>query len=198
MSEDNWEDQEWTIQDWNQGTNGANDTNGNNGTDGNNSTSELIDEMFNCCGELETTCTCSDCIMYFNPSTQRPIQGNGIDDQKFSDLLEFVKREDVKAKMKSEQYRSYIYQLIPYPMWKKLDDPNYYNSVVEQVKIFKIIPDDDPEICGIQNGKEMDTDFITTDIDVISYRFPNSTVKFELTIKDIDGKKLLRTHGRGI
>lgn len=151
------------------------------------------------CGLLGSTCTCYDCETYINSDTVRPIKGKDVTEEEFNETLELCSKDRVIEKMKSERYRSYIYQLIPYPLWSQLEDPEKYQAIVDKLKSQNTIPDEDPEICRIDEKIIMDgiDDTEPTVCTSVSYRFPTSTVKFDLMIQQDGDKILLKTHGRG-
>ena len=159
----------------------------------------ILDMSFDeSCGIPDTACTCYDCETYFNPNVVRPIKGDDITDEHFNEMLEFCTRDTVIQKMKSERYRSYIYEVVPYPMWKLLKDPEKYQAVLDKIKSDNVIPDDDPEICRVgiltEHRADEEEPRVCTSI---SYRFPSSTVKYDLSVYQDGDRKLLKTHGRG-
>ncbi len=144
-----------------------------------------------------THCPCHDCEIYFNPETERPVKGNGITDKVFDEIIEICNRESVIDIMKAERYKALIYQIIPYPFWKQLEDPVKYNSILNKLKESNEVPNENPEICSVGLAKQIDIDGVEREITVVSYRFPTSTVKYELIIYDDNNKLKLRTHSRG-
>lgn len=149
------------------------------------------------CGLQNTTCDCHDCITYFNKDVNRPIKSNDMTTEEFNELLTFCSDEKVIDLMKKERYKSYIYYKLPHPFWKKLENPIIYNDILEKVKLDKSIPDEKPEICKISRGLEIDLDNNETSVTVICYRFPTSTVKYELILKTTNDKIILKTRSRG-
>jgi len=139
------------------------------------------------------TCMCYDCETYINQDTIRPIKGQDTTDEEFNEMLELCAKDTVIQMMKRERYRSYVYEVVPYPKWSSLlKDPEKYQAIVDELESKNVIPNDDPEICRIGHGMNDDGEIMS-----ISYRFPSSTVKYDLTVfKDGDRIKL-KTHGRG-
>ena len=142
-------------------------------------------------------CTCYDCTVYFNTNTERPIRGKGITDEIFLELMTLCKKESVINIMKAERYKSTIYQLVPYHLWKSLEDPVKYQNLMTKLKETNEIPDENPEICSIDLGQEIGLDDICKEVTSISYRFPTSTVKYSLTVYRDGDKVKLRSHSRG-
>lgn len=158
------------------------------------------DDFDQSCGLKGTTCTCWDCIVYFNNDTNRPIKSKDITDKEFEELSKICSDEQTIELMKKERYRANIYEIVPYPLWKKLQNKETYNAIVEQLKTEGVIPDEEPEICHIGSSIQVGLDGKETEIKSIAYRFPTSTVKYELIVEkstENDGKVFLKTHGRG-
>ena len=142
-------------------------------------------------------CSCSDCIIYFNPNTIRPIRGKNITDETFTKLIELCKTDSVINIMKEERFKSILYEVVPYNLWKSLEDPVKYQNFMTKLKATNKIPDENPEICSIELGQEIGLDDICKEIQSISYRFPTSTVKYSLTVYRDGDKIKLKTHSRG-
>ena len=154
--------------------------------DNNQDSYDLYDE----CDNSHQTCDCFECKVYLNTDTKRPIKAAEITDETFNELLTLCQREDVIEQMKSERYRSNIYQIVPYPMWKELQDPEKYQAIADKLK--NKLPNDLPEICFIGSAIHN-----TQEINTIMYRFPTSTVKYELLVYKEDGQFNVKTHSTG-
>ena len=162
----------------------------------------MSDDMYfdESCGNPGSNCTCYDCKTYFNPNTVRPVKGNNVSDEQFTEMIELCKKDNVIQRMKNERYRSYIYQIVPYPMWSLLNDPEKYQSIVDKLKSEQKIPDEDPEICSVDEAAELGLDDTEPKTLIsISYRFPTSSVKYDISVyKDENSDMVrIRTHGRG-
>lgn len=72
------------------------------------------------------TCDCSDCIIYFNEQTIRPIKGQNITDEIFNKTISICCEEQVQEIMKAERYKSFVYQFVPYEKWKDLQNKQIY------------------------------------------------------------------------
>ena len=143
----------------------------------------------------ESGCTCWECVVYNNPDTKRPMKSDDMTDEEFNELIEFCTKDKVIEMMKSERYRANLYQIVPYPLWKQLEDPNIYQNAIENLE--NIIPDEEPEICHIGYGIEHDENDEMKNIITIAYRFPTSTVKYTLMIEQVGEKRRCRTTSRG-
>jgi hypothetical protein len=157
----------------------------------------FYDDFDYSCGVKDTMCTCWDCTVYFNKDTNRPTKSKDITDEEFKELLQLCSDEKVLGIMKKERYKSVIYEIVPYPMWKKLENEETYNAIVKQLETTGDVPDEQPEICHVGTAIHVDLDGNELAIKTIAYRFPTSTVKYELIVNDVNGKRLLRTHSRG-
>ncbi len=149
------------------------------------------------CGLKDNTCTCWDCTVYFNKNTNRPTKSNDITDEEFKELLKLCSDEKVLGLLKEERYKPIIYEVVPFPLWKKLEDEATYNAMVEKLKTDGEVPDEQPEICHVGSVEMIGLNDEETVVKSIYYRFPTSTVKYELIVKKVNDKLLLKTHSRG-
>ena len=117
----------------------------------------------------------------------KPIKGKNISEEKFNEILELTRKEYIKDKMKSERYKSYIYNHTPFPLWSRLVEPSFYQNIVSEMKKAGTIPNDDPEICYIKLSNKIDNQFI------IHYQFQESNIKYELSITEYNNVKHLNT-----
>lgn len=138
------------------------------------------------CCTYETKCKCSDCNIYFNPSIQRPIQGFGVDDETFQKVLSTMEHTEFKQMMKESRIRNNVFAFVPYALWNDLINTANYNRVKEIVAV----PPDDPEICEISI-----CDYNNEPCISVHYRFPKSTVKYDMLINMETGR--IKTHSRG-
>lgn len=155
------------------------------------------DDFDQSCGTKDGACTCWDCTIYFNKDTNRPVKSESITDNEFNELLKLCSGENVIDLMKRERYRSVIYEIVPYPLWKKLENEETYNAIVKQLEANGDVPDEQPEICHVGSAIHVDLDGKESNVNTICYRFPTSTVKYELIVKKTDGKLFLKTNCRG-
>jgi hypothetical protein len=155
-----------------------------------------FNDIHDTCGTKDTKCSCSDCETYFRSDIERPIISENFTDDELTRIFEVLDNEKVKEKMFNERYRSLIFQLTPYPLWSVLlKDKDKYDEILNKLKSDGSIPDENLEVCRIEPSKFFDLDENVHDIYIVSYRFPTSIVKYELTIYKETNK--VTTHSRG-
>ena len=143
-------------------------------------------------------CNCYDCETYFNPTVERPIRDTMISNDVFDKVMALCKQVNVINKMKEERYRTYMYEYVPYPLWHLLEDKDVYQAIFDEINADKRIPNDDPEICRIGKAAEIDIDGTIKEVIIVYYRFPGSTIKYELSVFfEDDGTVILKTHSGG-
>lgn len=153
------------------------------------------DRVMNTCGTYETTCECHDCETYFNPTIKRPLIDPEIAEKDLERIWSTIDRSNVKEAMCEQIYRSLLYSLVPYPMWKSLEDRKTYQSAIQHLKESGRIQEQNPEICRIHCCFITHLDSTTHPVWKVYYRFPRSTVKYEMSIYTDSGKLVFNSRG---
>ncbi len=134
------------------------------------------------CGTLDSKCSCYECYTYFKKDIERPLVISKIKENKedYEKILKIIIQK--KDCMMDERYKYKIFNTYPYSEWKKLSyDKDYYNECFEKIKNeYKY--NDSPLICLIGLSTCIGRDKEKKEVYEVCYRFPNSTIKYEMLI----------------